>query len=137
MSGIEVAGIVLAVLGALIKGVDVYDGVVTEREVKLLVTSLQVQKLMFSNSVEQLLRSIVPADELEQLLNDPGGDTWRHNGLDQRVVEHLGEGAEDINKKIHDIYKTLSKLQQKLPVCDHLCTLGIILSLMIQFERPE
>lgn len=120
MSGIEVAGIVLAVLGALIKGVDVYDEVVTGRDVKLLVESLQVQKLMFSNSVEHLLRSIVPADELEQLLNDPRGDKWSYNGLDQRVADQLGEGAQDITRKIHDIYKTVARLQQKLPVCAHI-----------------
>lgn len=121
MSGIEVAGIVLAVLGALIKGVDLYDEVVAGCDVKFLVRSLQVQKTMFSNSVEHLLRSVVPADELERLLDDERGEPWGRYDLDRRVSEHLGHGAEDITEKIHDIFKTVHKLQQKLPVCGRFC----------------
>jgi hypothetical protein len=116
MSGIEVAGIVLAVLGALIKGVGGYNEVVTGRDVNLLVESLKDNKIMFSNSVEYMLRSIVPADELTRLLNDQTGNTWAKNGLNQRVEAHLGEDAENITQKIDDIYKTLAQLQKKLPV---------------------
>lgn len=54
MSGIEVAGIVLAVLGVLIKGVGGYKEVATGRDVNLLVESLKANKIMFSNSVECL-----------------------------------------------------------------------------------
>jgi len=116
MSGIEVAGLVLAVLGALIKGVGGYNEVVTHRDVSLLVESLKDNKIMFSNSVEHLLRSIVPADELSRLLNDHTGDIWRKHDLDQRVIAHLGEDAENITKKIDDIHRTLAQLQKKLPV---------------------
>jgi len=115
-SGIEIAGIVLGVLGALIKGVGGYNEVVTHRDISLLVESLKDNKIMFSNSVEHLLRSIVPADELSRLLNDHTGDIWRKHDLDQRVIAHLGEGAENITKKIDDIHRTLAQLQKKLPV---------------------
>ena len=116
MSGIEVAGLVLAVLGALIKGVGGYNEVVTSRDVNLLVESLKDNRIMFSNSVEHLLRSIVPADELSRLLNDHTGDIWRKHDLDQRVIAHLGGDAENITKKIDDIHRTLAQLQKKLPV---------------------
>ena len=119
MSGIEVAGLVLAVLGALIKGVGGYNEVVTGRDVKLLVESLKDNKIMFSNSVEHLLRSIVPTDELSRLLNDHTGDIWRKRDLDQRVIAHLGEDAENITKKIDDIHRTLAQLQKKMPVSVH------------------
>lgn len=119
MSGIEVAGIVLAVLGALIKGVGGYNEVVTGRDVKLLVESLKDNRIMFSNSVEYLLRSIVSPDELTTLLNDPNGDTWRDSDLDGRVIAHLGPDASNFTHKILDIYNTLALLQKKLPVSLH------------------
>jgi len=119
MSGIEVAGLVLAVLGALIKGVGGYNEVVTHRDVNLLVESLKDNKIMFQNSIEHLLRSIVPANELTRLLNDHTGDIWRQHDLDQRVIAHLGEDAENFTKKIVDIHKTLAQLQKKLPVSVH------------------
>jgi hypothetical protein len=119
MSGIEVAGIVLAVLGVLIKGVGGYNEVATGRDVNLLVESLKANKIMFSNSVECLLRSIVSTDELTRLLNDQTGEVWRDRDLDQRVVAHLGDSTENITQKIHDIYRTLARLQRKLPVSVH------------------
>ena len=116
MSGLEVAGLVLAVLGALIKGVGGYNEVVTHRDVNLLVESLKDNKIMFSNSVEHLLRSVVPAHELTRLFNDHTGDIWRNLDLDQRVIEHLGEDAKNITAKIGDIYRTLAQLRKKIPV---------------------
>lgn len=119
MSGIEAAGIVLAVLGVLIQGVGGYKEVVTGRDVNLLVESLKDNKLMFSNSVEYLLRSVVPPDELARLLNDPSGGLWKDEGLKQRVAAHLGEDACNIIEKIRDLRTTVVQLQRKLPVSAH------------------
>jgi hypothetical protein len=116
MSGIEVAGIVLAVLSALIQGVGGYNDVVTGRDVNLLVESLKDNKLMFENSVEYLLRSTIPPGELELLLGDLRGESWQDRDLHQRVIAHLGQNAENILRKIKDIYNTVSQLQRKLPV---------------------
>jgi hypothetical protein len=116
MSGIEVAGIVLAVLGTLIQGVGGYNEVVTGRDVNLLVESLKDNKLMFENSIEYLLRSIIPPRELELLFDDLGGEPWQDRDLHQRVIAHLGQDAENILRKIKDIYNTVSQLQRKLPV---------------------
>jgi hypothetical protein len=119
MSGIEVAGIVLAVLGTLIQGVGGYNEVITGRDVNLLVESLKDNKIMFSNSIEYLLRSVSPTEELTRLLNDPTGNQWRDADLDHRVIAHLGQDAEIILQKIGDIYATLDRLQRKLPVSLH------------------
>ena len=84
MSCIKVAGLVLAVLGALVKGVRGYNEVVTHRDVNLLVESLKDNKTLFSTLVEDLLWSVVPADELTRFLNDHTGDIWRKHDLDQK-----------------------------------------------------
>jgi hypothetical protein len=116
MSGIEVAGIVLAVLGTLIQGVGGYNEVVTGRDVNLLVESLKDNKIMFENSIEYLLRSILPTGELVLLFGDLRGEPWQDPDLHQRVTAHLGQDAENILRKIKDIYRTVSQLQRKLPV---------------------
>jgi hypothetical protein len=116
MSGIEVAGIVLAVLSALIQGVGGYNEVVTGRDVNLLVESLKDNKLMFENSVEYLLRSVIPPGELELLFDDLRGEPWQDRDFHQRVIAHLGQDADNILRKIKDIYHTVSGLQKKLPV---------------------
>ena len=120
MSGIEVAGIVLAVFGALVNGVGGYNEVVTGRDVSLLVDSLENNKIIFSNSIEHLLRSIVSADELTRLLNDTTGSLWADSGLNQRAIANLGPNARRILQKIDEIRKTIVQLQRKLPVsiCD-------------------
>jgi hypothetical protein len=123
MSGIEVAGIVLAVLGTLIQGVGGYKEVITGRDVNLLVESLKDNKIMFSNSIEYLLRSVLPTEELTRLLNNPTGDQWKDDDLHERVIAHLGQDAETILQKIDDIYTTLERLQRKLPVSLHLLDL--------------
>jgi hypothetical protein len=115
-SGIEVAGIIFAVLGTLIQGVGGYNEVVTGRDVNLLVESLKDNKIMFENSVEYLLRSILPTGELVLLFDDPRGEQWQDRDFHERVIAHLGQDAEDILRKIKDIYNTVSQLQKKLPV---------------------
>ena len=114
MSGIEVAGIVLAVLGALIKGVGGYGKVVTGRDVRLLEESLKDNKIIFSSSVGHLLRSTVTANELTRLMNDTLGNTWTKNSLDERMIAYLGAHARNIISKLDDIYNTLSQLQKKV-----------------------
>jgi hypothetical protein len=116
MSGIKVAGIVLAVLSALIQGVGGYNEVVTGLDVNLLVESLKDNELMFENSVEYLLRSVIPPGELELLFDDLRGEPWQDRDLHQRAIAHLGQDADNILRKIKDIYNTVSQLQRKLPV---------------------
>jgi hypothetical protein len=118
-SGIEAAGMIESLLSVLIKRVEGYCRLLTGRDINLLLESLKGSKIMFSNSIEYLLRSIVPVDELARLMSDPMGGIWREHDLDQRVIAHVGENAESMTKKLHDIYGTISRLQTKLPVSVH------------------
>lgn len=117
-SGIEAAGLVLGIFPVVIQTVDWYRGVVTGRDVKLLVDSLRTYELIFYNAVENLLRSTVPIGELKVLLDDKTGAAWKSKSLNDNVTEHLGQAAECILGKISDIYKTLLRLKRKLPVSE-------------------
>jgi hypothetical protein len=116
VAGIETAGLALAVFPIVIKIVDWYSSSVSGRDTKLLAESLKNNEKMFLNSVESLLLCVVPAAELQILLDDLEGDPWRSQSLGDKVAKHLGCEADSILEKINDIYKTVLKLKDKLPV---------------------
>lgn len=116
MSGIEAAGLALAVFPLVLDAVAKYNGLVTGRDIKLLSESLKNNEQMFYNAVEFLLRSTVPPEDLRVLLGDLSSDLWKSEWLSNRVAQNLGHKAGSIFLKIDGIYKTVLKLKQKLPV---------------------
>ena len=116
LSGIEAAGLALAIFPVVVEMVDWYGGNVTGRDSKLLAESLRNHERMFLNSLESLLRSVVPAGELQILLSDLTGEAWRDQVLNSKVAEHLGCEVDSIMEKIDEIYRTVLKLKDKLPV---------------------
>ena len=116
LTGIERAGLALAIFPVVVEMADWYSGKITGRDSKLLAESLRNNEQMFLNSLESLLRSAMPAAELQGLLSDVTGDAWRDQALNDRLVEYLGCEADTIMDSINDIYGTVSKLKEKLPV---------------------
>lgn len=116
MSGLEFAGLALAVFSAAIEVVEWYSSNIAGRETKLLCESLRNNQQIFLNSVESLLRCVVTSAELHILLNDFQGERWRDQSLNNRVNEHLGLQARYILESTEDIYRTISKLMSELPV---------------------
>lgn len=116
MSGVEIVGLALAVFPLVIEGVERYHGVITGRDIKYLTESLKNNEQIFKNSVENLLRSSVESDELTVLLDNLQGTQWKDPKLERQVVDHLGQEAESILKKIKEIHDTVFKLQKRLPV---------------------
>lgn len=87
MSGVEVAGLVLAVLPVLVEAIKFYaEGVSTvERYLKYRVPlqsvlrALQNEKVIYLNTCETLLNGLVDNnEEREALLKDPGGPAWKN-----------------------------------------------------------
>lgn len=87
-------------------------------DTNFLAESLHNTKQLFDNTIKALLHSVVPAEELKPLLENPGGDAWKDVDLDTKVTEHLGADADAILKKIEEIYLSLAKLKEKLPVSE-------------------
>lgn len=116
MIGIDAAGLVLAILPIVVQIVGWYDMRVSGRDAKHLAESLENNRKIFLNSIEFLLRSAVPAAQVKALLDNPEGAAWSEESLQQRVSDHLGDEADHILEKIEIIYKTVVKLQEKLPV---------------------
>lgn len=115
MSGVEVAGLVLGAFPIVIQIIDSYRGVLAGRDTDFLLETLRNNELIFRNSIRLMLRSIIPATELDVLLENLGGDVWEDVSLNARMSQ-VGQDADAIIQNLKVIYATLSKLKKKLPV---------------------
>ena len=116
--GFEVAGLALALLPVIVEVVDWYSGRIRGRDSKLLADSLKNNTHIFTNSIEILLRQVVPGQHVQMLLNDPLGKAWKEEEFQEAVEARLGSEAHDILGRIADIHKTALNLKQKLPVSE-------------------
>ena len=98
MSGIEVAGIALAVFPILVNGLNhVVAGIETIKhwkryKIKLrdYADILQSAEVYLGDTLYELLSDIVHSDdELKLMLSDPGGALWKQSYYERRLRERL------------------------------------------------
>ncbi|KAI0097000.1 hypothetical protein GGR51DRAFT_566791 [Nemania sp. FL0031] len=115
MSGVEIAGLVLATFSIVIEGLENYRNIARRMESfhnaqsKYLSTidSLDYHRLVFKANLEQVLFSLVDESQLQDLIANPGGPGWNDPGIQQALERRL--------HKSYDLYlKTLSAMQQTM-----------------------
>lgn len=136
LSGVEIAGLVLASLPLVIAALEHYsDGMGTlerwwryKREVARLVRLLVAEQVLFLGTCEKLLYAVVTPAELELLIELPGGTQWKDPSLDESLRRHLGRAygsymacVEDMNAALNDLQAML-KLDPTGKVCVSLTT---------------
>lgn len=126
VTGLEVAGIILATFPLIISGLDAYEyGFQTmkewshfRKEYLVFMTALGKQKLFFRQNITTLLDPIVKSeDHMLQLLEDPGGKDWKDpelNDMLRRRLEGLEETYECYMETVGSILALLEKLKGKL-----------------------
>ncbi|KAL8665548.1 MAG: hypothetical protein Q9168_007679 [Polycauliona sp. 1 TL-2023] len=123
MSGIEVAGIALAVFPILINGLNhVVAGIETAKrwkryrlKLKDYADVLESASVYFLDTLDELLTGIVHSDEdLLRLLGDPGGSPWTEPKYEARLRRRL-------DRSYSSYLKTVTRLVQALQeICDRL-----------------
>lgn len=116
LTGIEAAGLALAIIPVVVEILDFYSGSLTSRDVSFLAESLRNKELIFKNTVEELLNSVLSKTELRKLLEDPRGPLWTDDGINSRVADHLGAEASGLFEVAKEIHSTVHDLKAKLPV---------------------
>lgn len=120
MSGVEVAGLVLAVLPVLVEAIKFYaEGVSTvERYFKYRVPlqsvlrALQNEKVIYLNTCETLLNGLVDNnEEREALLKDPGGPAWKNSELETRLKQRLSGGYGCYLDTMGDMQKAIENIK--------------------------
>jgi hypothetical protein len=128
MSGVEVAGFVLAAFPLLISALEDYrqgweileDWWKIKREYKKCQQNLKIQKLVFEENLEQLLSTLVQDDEeLKLLIAKPGGDLWQDAELESGLKERLPKSYEVYLEIIGEIMAVMKSLKKELGVDVH------------------
>ena len=116
MSGFEVIGVILALIPIVSGGIDRYKQERDGKESRQLERSFKTQRVIFLNTIEELIYPLVSDSQLQDLLRDPNGKLWQDKHLSASLGKHL-DGAYPIFKEImEDIKVVLSELQDSLNV---------------------
>lgn len=127
LTGIEVAGLVLAVFPLVINALEYYERglqpikewVRFKKEYAAFMNTLCRQKIFFRQNIEDLLGPIVASDfEMAQLLDNPGGPAWKSEDLDMKLHRRLPgkHEYECYTTTAEYILQLLEKLKAKLNI---------------------
>lgn len=124
MSGIEVTGVVLAVMPLFITALEHYkeglDPIKAfmgwEKELPHFIRKLRNQHVHFQQTMRLLLEPITSEFELAEMLADPSGDYWKDEKMAARLEEKLQESFHAYQGIIADIERIMKKIANKLDI---------------------
>lgn len=125
MSGIEVAGIALAGFPILANGLKyIAKSIETARRWKLYRTKLEdyvdmveAASVYFRETLFQLLEDIVHSDdELQLLMRDPGGESWKKPEYEERLRQRLERSHTSYMKRVLKVVQALRSMCESLGV---------------------
>lgn len=102
MSGIEGAGLALAILPLVLSAAKGYDNVLDPffrykrfaKEAKRYSRELDIQRTIFRNECRNLLEEIIEHDAASSMLGSLTKETWSNHRLEDRLVQQLGESKQ-------------------------------------------
>lgn len=123
MSGIEIAGLVLAIIPIFISAIEHYeDGLLPYKVWKLTVyrrelaryrTKLRLQYGLYNSALEELLVDVVPEQELRAMIAQGFGPTWKNPALEDKLKKRLGSvyGTYlDVMKEMQEVMARIASL---------------------------
>lgn len=125
MSGVEVAGLLLAAFPLAISALEHYRETAEtlgtfwkiRREYKTWTHSFNICRLAFEQNLEEfLLPLIADEDELQRLLAEPGGQEWKNPELEQRLKQRLPKSYELYLESMDRIKDVLEQLRHELGI---------------------
>jgi hypothetical protein len=124
MSGLEIAGLALAVAPLIISAIEHYrQGLKPfkvwaryHRELGLLQNVLNVEVAKLLDTCEQLLQSIVPHAQLHELITHPGGPHWQDPILQDKLKQLLSRSYSSFMSALGEIKDALDELHEKFDI---------------------
>lgn len=102
MSGIEGAGLALAILPLVLSAAKGYDNVLSPffrykrfaKEARIYSRELDIQRTIFRNECRNLLEEIIEHDAASGMLDSLTKETWSDHRLEDRLLQQLGESKQ-------------------------------------------
>ena len=125
MSGIEAAGLVLAVFPIVVSGLQHFtEGLETvknwrryNRELAKYSRTLETQRIVYLNTIERLFEGIIQSnDEFEAFMNNPGPAFALDPRYEERLRERLGRSYGNYNRIVADMLDALRAAEKALGI---------------------
>ena len=114
MSGFEVIGVVLALIPLVAGGNNRYKRVRDGQESRQLERSFRTQRVIFLNTIEDLIYPLVSDSQLQALLKDPTGRLWQDKQISASLEKLLDKVYPVFKDTIEDIKVIMTELQNAL-----------------------
>ena len=123
MSGLEVAGVVLAAFPLILESLESQRKVARtwsiwwqiRREYQKSSHELKYHQLAFERNLKFLLLPLVATDDqIESLLSTPGGPEWQNADLAQQLEQRLKGSLDAYLSIVHAMEETLDSLKKEL-----------------------
>lgn len=127
VTGVETAGLVLATFPIVVSGLSHFaEGVDTikswrryRRQLTNYARTLEAEYVIYRNTVEELLDGIIHSDEeLNMLLEDPGGLCWQKPQYEDQLRRRLDHSYPSYLVTMTDILTAVQAVQKKLGLGD-------------------
>lgn len=122
-TGVEVAGLVLALIPLLVNQLDNYARGFERiralrryrRELQSYATGLSAQYSILLNTLELSLEGVIDShDERSELIHNPKGPGWKHPDLQEKLSEKLGRDYVAFTGTMEALWDTLENLSDRL-----------------------
>ncbi|KAF3401612.1 hypothetical protein F1880_010064 [Penicillium rolfsii] len=125
VTGVEVAGLTLAVLPLFVNQLDDYIRGIEKvrgmrryrREYKAYSVGLNTQYVILLNTLEQALEGVVDdEDEISKLITEPRGAGWKEPSLQSRLHLKLGRNYDVFLNNMTGLWELLRQLSERLEI---------------------
>lgn len=118
----EGTGLVLASIPILVSALEHYvEGIGTirrwrqyKRELESIIRRIQAESTILQNTCEKLLENLTTPDELEALIAEPGGSSWKNHNLNKSLQMFLGSSYTSYIDSVEDLVKAKRELEIEL-----------------------
>lgn len=122
MSGLEAAGIVLAIIPLCINAIQMYDSAAAplktlrrwklEKETALI--GLREQRVNYELTVKFLLKDVVAADEMKLMLENPRAALWKETRVQLLLEDRLGISYEVVMTCVEEVSRQMASVAKIL-----------------------
>jgi hypothetical protein len=124
MSGFEIAGVFLGAVPIIVEALKCYQQSADAfqrwrrygRDVKILIRNLETERVKMENVCEKLLLGLVPSRQMEEMIGNPFGPSWKDPELWGQIRLRLWNAGKIFEETVQDMKEAIEELMLKLGI---------------------